>query len=241
MSRKSFFLGLGIIVFLAGSVSSVLALMVRHEPAVYVQKAPPLGEERKKQSDQFLAECFGLANQMQDKREWHGQFSEEQINSFFEDYFLNSESGKGTLPEGISEPRIGIEPDMIRLAFRYGTERWNTVISIDVRVWLAAREPNVVVLELQALRAGSLPISAQSLLDRIAETARAHNVELTWYRHNGNPVALIRFQPYQSRPTFHLTRLELQQGKIIIGGRSTDALPVSLPPATVTASRDPVD
>src|SRR5207244_1326754 len=97
---------------------------------------------------------------------------------------------------------------------------------IDLRVWLAAKEVNVVALELQALQAGSLPVSAQSLLERIYETARQQNIDVSYYRHNGNPVALLRFQADQRTPTVQLQRLELQQGLLRISGRSID--PVSL-------------
>jgi hypothetical protein len=51
---------------------------------------------------------------------------------------------------------------------------WSTVISISFRVWVAPKEANVVVLELQSLYAGALPISAQSLLDQLAELKRPH-------------------------------------------------------------------
>jgi hypothetical protein len=118
---------------------------------------------------------------------------------------------------------------------------WSTIVSIDLGVWLAAKEPNVVVLELKGLRAGSLPISAQSLLERISEAARSQALEVTWYRHNGNPVAVLRFQPYQNRPTFQLQRLELGQGTLLITGRSLDpiSLPVSIPTARLPSDEEP--
>jgi hypothetical protein len=48
--------------------------------------------------------------------------------------------------------------DRVRLAFRYGAEWWNTVITIDLRLWLVKSEANVVAMELVGY-AGSLPIS----------------------------------------------------------------------------------
>src|SRR5262249_48018913 len=123
------------------------------------------------------------------------------------------------LPEGVTGPRVSITADKIRLAVRYGTPPWSAIISIDLRVWLAAKEANVVALELQGLHAGSLPISAQSLLEQIKEVGRVHNIEVTWYRHNGNPVALLRFQSEQ-RPAGPLSRLELRPGTLTIAGRA---------------------
>src|SRR5207245_9637361 len=104
------------------------------------------------------------------------------------------------------------EPDKIRLAFRYHAGPWSTVITIDMRVWLAnKREPNVIALELQSLHAGSVPIAAQSLLEQISETARQNGIEVIWYPYNGNPVALLKFQANQPHPTIQF--LDLQRSE----------------------------
>src|SRR5262249_39124403 len=71
------------------------------------------------------------------------------------------------LPKGISDPRIAVEANRIRLGFRYGSEPWSTIISIDMRVWLATTEVNVVALELQGVHPGALSGSAPSLLETI--------------------------------------------------------------------------
>jgi hypothetical protein len=127
------------------------------------------------------------------------------------------------LPDGVSAPRIAIDPDKIRLAFRYRVGPLNTIISIDMRVWLATkREPNVIGLELQGLHAGAVPIAAQSLLEQISETARQNGIEVIWYRHNGNPVALLRFQADQPHPTIQFTKLQLHSGQIVLEGQSLD-------------------
>src|SRR5947199_7848858 len=105
---------------------------------------------------------------------WRGSFTEAEINSCFAEHLTDSKTADRLLPEGISEPRLQIEGDRIRLGFRYGSRPWSTIISIDFRVWLAKQEPNVVVLELERLHAGALPVSAQSLLEQISEVLRRH-------------------------------------------------------------------
>jgi hypothetical protein len=165
-----------------------------------------------------------LSGGIVDKRQWDGRFTEEQINSYCQEDLLKEHADGQPLPEGISEPRIALdEPDRIRLAFRYGKGLWSTVVSIDLHVWLVATEPNVVALEFQGMFAGALPISSQSLLEHASETARQHDIEPTWYRHNGHPVLLLRFQAGRSRPTFQLQQLDLHQGVLCIRGRSLDS------------------
>jgi hypothetical protein len=227
MSRKSFLLGIGLLVLLGGTVAGVVALLVLHEPEFYPRVALPPGQERQQHSMEFQAKCASLFNGMKDDRVWQEKFTQAQINSYLEEDFIRSGFSEQFLPQGISDPRVSITPEKIRLAFRYGTDPWcSTVVSIDFRVWLCPREANVVALELQGLHAGSLPITAQSLLERISEVARRQDIEVTWYRLNGNPVALLHFQATQPRPTVWLERLELSEGQLVIGGRSAEAAPL---------------
>src|SRR5262249_46802823 len=90
----------------------------------------------------------------------------------------------------------------------------------------ATQETNVVALELQGLHAGSLPVGAQSFLDRVSEAARRQEIDITWYRHENNPVALLRFQANQRRPTVRLEKLELHDGLLLVGGHSMEAAPL---------------
>jgi hypothetical protein len=88
-------------------------------------------------------------------------------------------------------------------------------------VWLTRAESNVVALEIQGMRAGALPVSAQSILERLSEAAHNNNVQLTWYRLKGNPVAVLRFQGDQ-RTTVLLEHLDLHPGKVYVQGQSLE-------------------
>jgi hypothetical protein len=225
MSRKSFLLAVTVVLVLA-SVGSALVWMVQHEPEFYLRTAVPPGHERKQRSGRFFQEFVQMCQDAHHYQEWSARFEEECINSYFDEQFVTSGLAERVLPEGITAPRIAIEPERIRLAFRYGAGPLTTVISIDLRMWLAPKEPSVVVLELQGLHAGTLPIAAQSLLERVSEAALQNNIEVTWYRHRGNPVAILRFQADQDHPTLRLDHLVLQQGAIEIHGRSTETSPL---------------
>jgi hypothetical protein len=227
MSRKSVLLGLAILLLLVGGTAAVVGVLLYHEPQFYRETALPPGEERQKHSQEFVGKCSHLFNSITYDREWRETFTEAQINSYFDEDFIKSAVSDRVLPEGIRDPRVTISPERVRLAFRYNCEPWcNTVVSIDLKVWLT-QEVNVVALEVESLKAGSLPISAQSLLERVSEVARRQDIEVPWYRHQGNPVALLRFQANQSRPTIRLQHLELRHGELVIEGRSADdATPV---------------
>jgi hypothetical protein len=237
MRGKKVLLGLGVGLLAAGAALAGAVAVLRHEPAFYRRAAVPAGPERQQHCSAFLHEFAHLVNGItnQDKK-WFATFTDVQINSYFEEDFLTGGHGQKLLPEGISEPRVAIEPDKLRLAFRYGCEPWSTVIAIDLRLWLAPKEPNVVAVELQGLHAGALPVFAQSLLERASEVARRRNIDVTWYRHQGNPVALLRFKGDQQRPTVQLRQVELRQGTISIVGQSLEPAPRGFaPPVSKTS------
>jgi hypothetical protein len=228
MSRKSVVLGLGILLFLAGSAGATLLLLVRHEPHFYRRAAVPPGQERKDLSKKFSSDAGSFLLRIKDSPAWSDTFSEEQINSFLEEDFVLSEAKTLTLPEHITDVRVAFEPDRIRLGFRYRVGGFSTVVSINMRVWLPKGESNVVALEIQGIRAGALPISAQSILERLTEAANSNNLKLSWYRHGGNPVAILRFQSDQ-RSSVQLENLDLHPGKIYIKGQSVEPVSPVIP------------
>jgi len=56
----------------------------------------------------------------------------------------------------------------------------------------------------------------------LSEAARREKIDITWYRQDGHPVAVMRFQADLSRPTLQFDRVELTDGKLTFSGRSTD-------------------
>jgi hypothetical protein len=234
MTRKSLLLTTAIILVLLGAGVAGLMALVRHEPAFYVGAAIAPGTERKAWSDDFRRKfnqelIQGIISEIP----WAQSFTQDQVNAYLAEDFLKM--GTANMPDDFSDPRMVLEADRIRIGFRYGEGAWSTIISADLKVWLAVNECNVVVIEVEGLYAGGLPITSQSLLERFAESARRQEMEVTWYRLNGHPVALLRFQPGKKDPTVQLKHFKLQDGMLHVAGGPTDSrsrtLPVSAPPA----------
>lgn len=214
-------------------VGFTLVRIVRHEPDFYRGTAVPEGKERKIRSSEFFAQAgnfISFCQKPESSTEWDARFDEKSVNSFFDE-------GIGTtdkiLPEGVSSPRISFQQDKIRLGFRYAWGPISTIVSIDMRVWLTS-ETNVVALELQGMRAGALPISVQSLRERLTNALRPHLVEVIWYRFRGNPVALLRFPSESSKPVVRLDLLELHQGMLRIVSRVNES---GIPRSTSNVSK----
>jgi hypothetical protein len=236
MRRKQFFLWLGLLVVVIGILGASLMSVLYHEPDFYHRAAIAPVELRKTVSGKLLLNIAGLSEYFtdrhtptKDEREngWTWSVKEEDLNSYFEVGFKMWGDEEALRKRGISDPRICIEPDRIRLAFRYGSMPWSTLISLDFRLWVVPGELNVVALEILNRRAGGLPISAQFFFDQVTEIARKSNIEVAWYRNKGNPVALFRFQSSHLRPSAKLKSIDMRPGVLYIRGSPVEAAPIA--------------
>ena len=225
MRRRAFYRSLVCLGFIVLAAAACIGYLVLRVPTTYARVTVPTGPERRKLSGEFVSGVNEMmATIEKNDGHWNETFSADQMNSYFEEHFLGAMPFH--LPEGVHSPRVRIDPSRFTLAFRYGRGFWSTVVSVEMNVWLVAGERNAVAVEVLGVHAGSMPISVQSFLEQVAENARQLSIEVTWYRRDGNPVALLRFQPDQENPTFVLQKLELQDGKLIIAGKSNETAPL---------------
>jgi len=228
MRRKSLLLALGMIALILGTILTTLYVLYKREPSFYHATTMPEGVERSEESREFLIRSGNLYNAvLNGYADWYEIFTVDQINAFLQEDFIPS-WGEEYLPDGFHDLRVRIEAGEIVLGCRYGNGFWSTILSIELRIWLVANpgneitEMNKVAVEVVNLRAGVLPISRQIVLDQITEIAHRKNIDVKWYHREGNPVAILKLQADQPRPTILLQRFELQPGKIVIVGRSTE-------------------
>jgi hypothetical protein len=233
MTRKSVLLACGIVMLLIGLTATALALLLRHEPDFYRRATLAPGKERKRLASEFGGHYAQFTvNVKNEEKKWASEFTEQQINSFLEEDLARPDNLEKNFPEGIREPRVAIDENRFRFAFRYGRAPWSTVVSVDLNVWVVKKEPNVVAMQLMGLRAGGLPITSQTLLDRFAEALRQKDIEVNWYRLDGKPVAVVRFQPGHKSPTVMLQNLKLSPGclRLDVGTGSSGEAPRAMRP-----------
>jgi hypothetical protein len=239
MRRRAFLGVVAIITLLFMTTGSALALLVRHVPAYYERASLADGVDRECYCREFFARSSEVFNAMQGERPWDREFTQDQFNSYFQSQDHESELSARLveIPDEIKELRVAFEDDIIRVGFRYGESWRSCVISVEFRVWLVAHKTNVIALELCDFRAGALPLGTRSLIDFITEAVRRQNIDVTWFRHRGHPIALLQLQANQSRPTFQLRRLEVHAGKLLIASSPTREPPA----ATASAPAKPSD
>ncbi len=239
MSRRSLCFAVGILACVVCAVLGIVVALVRQTPDWYAKAVIPPGEERtqlSKEAEKARADLKGL---IENEHEWGAKFKAEQLNAYLEEG-LFEEAGTDVLGKEISDPRIAFEADRVRFGFRYGKGIRSTVISMVLKVWVPKEDSSALVLELESLQAGLLPVSAQSVLEEIARVLREKEVEISWYRLNGHPTAVVRFQTDQQHSAIQLTAIQAKDGQLVIQGRTNGnespapavgpaALPVSVP------------
>jgi hypothetical protein len=216
---------IGLLLAIFGGAVGLLLWLVKQEPPFFESARVEDVTERKQLALEFERRFFNFipAIFVNNDPEWSEQFTAEQINSY-----LEVECNRWSLMEsltrsGASTPRVSLEDGIIRVGLRYGQGWWSTVVSIDVKVWLPAVQQNMIAVELQGVHAGGLPLSTRNLIERFTELTRQLPVDITWYRHDGHPVAIIRLLQDPARPALQLDRLAITPGRIEISGRSGDS------------------
>lgn len=226
--RRSFLLAFTVLV---GAVSACVCgalYAAKREPEFYAKPACPDEWDAREKSSRLLTRVQDLKNEIRSRHEWGDTFSADDLNCFFAENMGANGGFASVLPAKLHSPRVSIEGDRLKLGFKYREGFWSTVVWVELRVWLVAGETNVVAVEVCDLRAGCVPIGSQSILDAVTEAARDSNIEVTWYRHEGNPVGLFRFYADQPNPASQILTLEVKDGRVVVAGRSFVDQPVAI-------------
>jgi hypothetical protein len=224
MRKRKWFGLCGIAAVLIGTGLTALGVTVKHVPNFYLQSQVEPGEGRTVLANQCLRNFTQMIIDRDARQEdWGSNASEAQLNSFFEVIFPTLGEGESLRKLGIGAPVVTLEDDHMRLAFRYGSGLFSTVVSYDLKVWLVPKEANTIAVEIVSARAGALPISSQSILQQLSEFGRKQNKKVNLFRHEGHPVAVIGLQAEQDpHPKWILTTVEVHQNALLIHGKTPE-------------------
>src|SRR5437868_2015932 len=162
MRRRALLRTLAGLALVGVALLALLVGLVLREPPAYHRVAVPEPPERHKLSGEFVSAVSVVDSFIGGKEDrWQETFTSDQMNSYFEEDF--NKVRPFHLPKGVHSPRVQIRPKQFELAFRYGHGFWSSVITVDLNVWLVVKEPNVVAVEVLGVRAGSVPVSVQSV------------------------------------------------------------------------------
>ncbi len=150
---------------------------------------------------------------------WEALFSNDEINGWLAVDLPQKHSRD--LPSGVSDPRVMITPGGGRVACRYETPKFATVLNMQTEIYLTD-EPNVVAIRICNVRAGGLPLPVGQLLEEATTKAEGHGFRVLWTEQGGDPLALVTLpEHYRGVPgRLRLETLALGEGEVYLAGRT---------------------
>ena len=138
--------GAGLAVLLVVGVGGyVLYRASQHVPKFYHQALQTTPVVREEASDEMLRQVTALAGDALKEGAWEAVFTAEQVNGWLAVDMVRNHPD--LLPASVSDPRVTIEPEQIRIACRVDRGDWAGVVSLAVDVYLA--EPNVIAARIR--------------------------------------------------------------------------------------------
>ena len=219
--KRSWWLSLLITVLLLSGLAGGAYAVLSHQPLFYQQSQPPEGPQRLSASREFEQRLFTVANDATYSKSWKFSCTTEQINSYFVEDFLKTQLSR-ILPNRVHDMRVQFLQDELLLGFQYGEGHLKTVVSMQAKAWLAQRDPSTIIIEIVSLQAGAMPFGIKAFHEEIAEQLRSQNIKVLWYRKDGHPTVVLKFQADRREPSFHFKQLEIKQGQFFIEGETLD-------------------
>lgn len=203
-------------------IAVVLVALWRASQSVPEFYSRLLAEDRTAQrsaSDSMIQKTTLLVGDVQKSGRWEMLFSEEEINGWLAVDL--EENHSRSLPPGIADPRVVVQPGSLQWACRTQLQGVETVLSAQLDVHL--QEPGVLGVRVRHLRAGSIPLPLTGLLDRIGELGDRRGLRIQWQQTEGDPVALIHIDPVieDNKPVV-IDSVELAEGEIYVSGTTQD-------------------
>jgi len=199
-------------------LSPIVAAVVlaAQAPGFYVERLSPGDEQTlEERANQFLSRGSRLYNSIvSGSNVWSEKFDEAIINAWFaHDLKRNHQR---SLPSGVSEPRVALDGDCLRVGFRWGFGSLGTVVQVAVKTWVP--QNNLLAVELRGARAGRLPLPTTYVRRLVESVAERNGCEIRWKRNGANLVAIITLPGSRG---ITLRRAEVGNGALTLSGHST--------------------
>ena len=223
MRRKKVILfSLAVFLIVVGAAGSLLWALLR-VPDFYAHAAAGVPKEpaaRKLAAKSLVQETTNLVNNLKHADEWSATFKQAEINSWFiEELF--QEKYDDIVPEGVSDPRLAIQEDLLQLGFRFQKSGWSGIVSLRLKPWIQAE--NQLAIEIETIRAGIVPIPLEDMLHELTAELVDSGWNVTWSHANGHDVAIIDLNKSKKADSPVLESLAVVKGEVRVRGRRRNA------------------
>jgi hypothetical protein len=219
--RKRLLIVVSVALFLIATALGFFTYQVQQVPEFYQQAiaAPP--EIQHQAAEQFEHQAIELQNQIRREATWRLEVSAEEVNGWLATVL--PEKFPDTLPREVSEPRVAIDQNRVRIASKYHTSGVTAVISIELSAFLTD-EPNTIAIRVHKVAAGNVPLPLGKYLEQITAEAAKQNIFIRWQEVEGDPQAIVTLPiagPGDKRAIV-IHSLELLSGKMVATGTAEE-------------------
>ncbi|WP_166819916.1 hypothetical protein [Thalassoroseus pseudoceratinae] len=218
MARKKWiFMGVSF-ALLAMAACGAIFWALWQVPEFYTQAAstvPSDPKTRQQEAKELVQTTTGLVNDINHSDRWTATFEQSQVNSWVVEELQRPEFAK-LVPDGIRDPRVLMQTDVLRLGFRMKYKAWDGIASVIVRPWVTSDLR--LALEVEQIRAGLIPIPLEETLHELTQDIEEAGFDVEWRQSNGHDVAIIDLASNPKR-AIQLESVKVVDGAVqIVGG-----------------------
>jgi hypothetical protein len=218
MSPKlRFGLAIGLVcVGVMGLAVGVLYWSSQYVPPFYTSAVALDAEVAQRSSDAMLRQTTALVSDIRRGRPWQMLFTAEQINGWLA--YDVPRNHPDLFPPEVHDPRVQIEDDLLKIAFRWTGASWSAIVSCQVEVYL--HETNVIAVRIHQVRAGKLPLPLGGLVESFVAAGREAGLLIDQRQVDNDPLLLVTLPAADSdKDQLLLESFELRDGKVFLAGR----------------------
>ncbi len=141
--------------------------------------------------DQFETELLELQNSAIELGSWRAAFSQDQINGW-----LGSDLPQkfpDALPPSISNPRISLRQDEMRIVFGYQSKQLNGIVECCGDIF-CAEQVNQLAVRIKYIRSGVVTLPIANWTDEITKIFQTNGIVTQWVEDNGDPMLLVNLK-----------------------------------------------
>ncbi|MBW3540807.1 MAG: hypothetical protein KY476_11090 [Planctomycetes bacterium] len=216
MNRNRWILvGLAVITLLAAAGGGAY-WAASQVPEFYVEAMAELADpvQRREAAKELVQKTTELVEEIERSPRWSQTFTQTHINAWLAEELPRHFAER--LPKGVSEPRIDLEQDAIRIGARVEHGAYNGVVSLKLRAWVP--EDNQLAVEIETVRAGLLPVPLDEVFDELTRRIQRAGHEVAWHQADGHDVAVIHLNPRELKSSV-LEAVEFVEGAVKMTGR----------------------
>jgi hypothetical protein len=204
-------------VLLAGAALASVVALLAHVPSFYRGCRP--GDDA--DGRRMISKAAAVGSSIGRPGRWATAVTEAEINSWLRTDLPRNHAG--LLPSGISQPRVALGDDVVRVGARVG---WGPVAAVaSVTLKLAPLDAGRLRADVTAVRLGGLPLPSGPLVHRLAGWADSLGVPNELQRVDGRTAIVV----YISRAgeaagkTHRLDALDIRNGELLFAGETLAA------------------